>query len=151
VQQRVSFRGWLDTDKLARELAEASIVAIPSLWPEPFGLVGIEAFAAGRPVIASSTGGVRDWLEDGRSGVCVPPGDVSALARALAELLADPAKQRRMGAAGKRTVSERFSVERHVSALRHAYDSARARWESDGPGRQTAVSIRDTRAEASPT
>ena len=44
--RRVSFVGWLSPEQLARELAEASIVAIPSLWPEPFGLVGIEALAS---------------------------------------------------------------------------------------------------------
>ena len=54
---------------------------MPSLWPEPFGLVGIEALAAGRPVVASATGGIGDWLEDGVGGLMVPPGDPGALAR----------------------------------------------------------------------
>jgi glycosyltransferase involved in cell wall biosynthesis len=151
LEERVSFRGWLGTDQLARELAEASVVAIPSVWPEPFGLVGIEAFAAGRPVVASATGGIADWLTDGQSGLCVPPGDVNALAGALEQLLADPAKQRAMGAAGREMVNERFSVEHHVAALDAAYDSARARWRSlrrDGP---EAVATRATRPEQART
>ncbi len=129
VQDRVSFVGWLGPERLARELAEASVVAIPSLWPEPFGLVGIEAHAAGRPVIASSTGGVEDWLEDGRSGICVPAGDAAALAHAISALLADPELQHRMGAAGEVSVRERFTEAHHVTALLEAYALARERWQ----------------------
>jgi glycosyltransferase involved in cell wall biosynthesis len=129
VHDRVTFTGWLGAEQLARELAEASVVAIPSLWPEPFGMVGIEAFAAGRPVVASATGGVEDWLEDGRSGLCVPAGDVRALAAALSQLLADPARQREMGAAGRIAVGERFTEERHVAALLDAYETATGTWQ----------------------
>jgi glycosyltransferase involved in cell wall biosynthesis len=128
IAERVRFTGWLDADSLARELAEASLVAIPSLWPEPFGMVGIEAFAAGRPAVASDTGGIRDWLEHGRNGIGVPAGDARALARALQELLADPARQQEMGNAGRRSVAERFTPERHVQALRDAYERAGRLW-----------------------
>ncbi|HEY2180172.1 MAG TPA: glycosyltransferase family 4 protein [Solirubrobacteraceae bacterium] len=131
VSERVSFVGWLAPEQLARELAEASVVAIPSLWPEPFGLVGIEALAAGRPVVASATGGVEDWLEHGRSGLCVPAGDPRALARALSELLADPARQSSMGEAGAIAVGERFTERHHIEALLAAYDTARQRWEEN--------------------
>jgi glycosyltransferase involved in cell wall biosynthesis len=131
VSERVSFRGWLGAGDLAHELAEASVVAIPSVWPEPFGLVGIEALACGRPVVASLTGGIGDWLEDGVSGLAVTPGDVPGLARALDELLADPVRQAKMGDAGKEMVSARFSTERHVDALLDAYAAARSTWRSD--------------------
>jgi glycosyltransferase involved in cell wall biosynthesis len=134
VEQRVRFTGWLDPDALSSELADASVVVVPSLWPEPFGLVGIEAFAAGRPVIASATGGIGDWLDDGVSGLCVRAGDSRALAGALGELLDDPDRQREMGAAGRATVAERFTAERHVATITEAYRSARAHWESVLPG-----------------
>jgi glycosyltransferase involved in cell wall biosynthesis len=135
VSERVQFKGWLGAEELAYELAEASVVVVPSVWPEPFGLVGIEALGAGRPVVASSTGGIGDWLEDGANGLCVPPGDAHALARALNELLADPTKQQAMGAAGRTMVSARFSAERHVVALLEAYRTARATWETDRTAR----------------
>jgi glycosyltransferase involved in cell wall biosynthesis len=128
VQRRVRFRGWLGAEQLARELADASVVAIPSLWPEPFGLVGIEALAAGKPVVASLTGGITDWLQDGVTGVGVRPGDVRALARALDELLADPDRRQAIGAAGRRMVAARFSPERHVQALLEAYRTALGSW-----------------------
>jgi glycosyltransferase involved in cell wall biosynthesis len=124
----VRFKGWMDGPALAQELADASIVAIPSLWPEPFGLVGIEALASGRPVVASSTGGICEWLQDGRNGLAVAPGDVGALARALQELLDDPARQRAMGVSGRELVARSFSAERHVQALLGAYRTAREHW-----------------------
>jgi glycosyltransferase involved in cell wall biosynthesis len=131
IAERIRFSGWLPPGELAAELANASVVAIPSLWPEPFGLVGIEAHAAGRPVVASATGGVSDWLTDGVSGILVRPGDASALARALNELLADPARQQAMGAAGRESVSRRFSCERHVAALTESYRVACSNWRSE--------------------
>jgi glycosyltransferase involved in cell wall biosynthesis len=130
VERRVRFAGWLGAEALAQELADASVVAIPSLWPEPFGLVGIEALAAGRPVVASAGGGIGDWLQDGVNGLSVPPGEATALARALGALLDDPARQERMGSAGRRMVADRFSPERHVAALSDAYRAARGRWEA---------------------
>jgi glycosyltransferase involved in cell wall biosynthesis len=128
IAERVGFTGWLGSHDLAIALGEASVVVMPSLWPEPFGLVGIEGFAAGRPAIASATGGIPDWLEDGVSGLAVPPGDVAALAAALRSLLADPTRQAEMGAAGKAAVAARFSPEHHLRALLDAYARARARW-----------------------
>jgi glycosyltransferase involved in cell wall biosynthesis len=133
VEDRFTFKGWLGAEELAHELSEASILAMPSVWPEPFGLVGIEAHAAGRPVVASATGAVTDWLSDGISGLLVRPGDPRDLARALNELLADPARRRQMGEAGRANVAERFSAERHVGALLDAYRRARRSWQDRLP------------------
>jgi glycosyltransferase involved in cell wall biosynthesis len=129
MEDRIFFRGWLEPDELAQEFANASVVVVPSLWPEPFGIVGIEAFAAGRPAIASDTGGICDWLDDGVSGLLVSPGDARGLARALNELLADPARRRSMGIEGKKTVAARFSPENHVAAIADCYRLARSTWE----------------------
>lgn len=139
VDSRVRFRGWTNADELAEEFANASVVVVPSLWPEPFGIVGIEALAAGRPAIGSATGGILDWLQDGVSGITVAPGDVAALARALQRLLDDPERQRKMGMAGKAFVAARFSPERHVATLLDAYATARSTWRSQrGEARQAA-------------
>jgi glycosyltransferase involved in cell wall biosynthesis len=149
VQERVRFTGWLAPEELARELAEASVVAMPSLWPEPFGLVGIEAHASGRPVVASATGGVRDWLKDGVSGLLVEPGDPRVLAAALEQLLADPARQREMGEAGRTLVAARFTPERHVAALAQAYATARTSWESTRGSGDAGAATSIARAEPS--
>jgi glycosyltransferase involved in cell wall biosynthesis len=149
VEDRVRFTGWLAARDLAPRMAEASVVAMPSLWPEPFGLVGIEAHAAGRPVVASATGGVGDWLQDGVSGLSVKPGDVRDLAAALNELLADPARQAAMGEAGRDIVAARYTPERHVDALARAYRSARETWESDRREGPPGASAPPTPAEPS--
>jgi glycosyltransferase involved in cell wall biosynthesis len=121
VAHRVAFRGWLDATAVAHELAGASVVAVPSLWPEPFGLVGIEALAAGRPVVASATGGILDWLRDGVNGLAVQPGNVAELARALSTLLEDPRRCEQMGKRGRELVASHFSPRRHVESLLDAY------------------------------
>jgi glycosyltransferase involved in cell wall biosynthesis len=140
VAERVRFAGWLEPGALASELASAAVVVVPSLWPEPFGLVGIEALALGRPVIASFTGGIPDWLGED-VGIGVAPGDARALARALAELLADPARQQAMGAAGRVLVSARFSPARHVEALLDSYRAARRRWSTGGRAQGAAAGL----------
>jgi glycosyltransferase involved in cell wall biosynthesis len=73
-----------------REANRRSLAAVvPSVWAEPFGMVVIEAMAAGRPVIASRTGGIPEIVEDGRSGLLVPRGDPHALRDAIAKLFHD--------------------------------------------------------------
>lgn len=67
----------------------AALVAVPSLWAEPFGYIGIESLARGRNVVAFDTGGIREWLSDGRNGRAVPAGNETALARAIEDLLDD--------------------------------------------------------------
>jgi glycosyltransferase involved in cell wall biosynthesis len=141
VERRVHFKGWMDADRLADEIAKASVVAVPSVWPEPFGIVGIEALAAGRPAVASATGGILDWLQDGVCGLAVVPGDPGALARALNELLSDPDRQRTMGEEGRRRVAARFSAERHVAALMDAYRTACTNWRAGRSGAEGRVPV----------
>ncbi len=124
VGPRVRFTGWLSAEQLAVELGEANLLAMPARWPEPAGLVGLEAHAAGRPVVASATGGITDWLEHGLNGLAVEPGNVEALAGALGELLDDPSRQDRMGEAGRAIVAERYTPALHVEALLAAYARA---------------------------
>ena len=128
VGPRVRFIGWLAADDLARQIASASVVALPSLWPEPFGLVGIEALAAGRPVVASDTGGVVDWLEHGVNGLRVRAGDATSLASALTALLDDPQRRAAMGNAGRATIDARFSPQAHLDALLGCYLAASENW-----------------------
>jgi glycosyltransferase involved in cell wall biosynthesis len=137
IEGRVRFRGWLEPGPLAQEFADCSLVAVPSLWPEPFGIVGIEGFAAGRPAVASATGGVGDWLQDGVSGLTVAAGDAAALAAALGELLGDPERAAAMGAAGKAHLQAHFTIEQHLATLSEAYAEAARAWSSEDPRERT--------------
>ena len=79
----------------------ASVAVVPSVWNEPMGQVAIEAMLVGRAVVASEVGGLRDTVEDGTTGLMVPPGDPGALAVALDSLLDDPETRQRMGETGR--------------------------------------------------
>ena len=92
-----------DADK-ARVYASGTVYCAPNTHGESFGIVLIEAMAAGTPVVAADLEAFRRVLDDGRAGVLVPVGDSAALAVALAELLVDPARQARLAAAGSAAV-----------------------------------------------
>ena len=93
--------GWLDADALLAAYARCDVCVVPAIWPEPFGIVAVEAMAAGRPVVASAVGGLASTVVDGETGLLVPPGDPAALAAALERLLDDRALAARLGASGR--------------------------------------------------
>ncbi len=109
---------WLGKrDDVPRLLAGADIGVMPSL-SEGMSNAVLEYMAAGRPVVATRVGGNPETVAEGETGLLVPPEDATALADALRILIDDPNLRRRMGAAGRRRVQERFSVERMVAAYR---------------------------------
>lgn len=124
-RHRVTFTGWLDAASVAGWYRRASVFALPSAWPEPFGIVGLEAGRAGLPVVATDVGGIRQWLVDGVTGFAVPPRDEAAFAGALHSLLADATLRRTMGAAAREHVTKEFSLERHVASVLAMYEQAR--------------------------
>jgi glycosyltransferase involved in cell wall biosynthesis len=78
----------------------------PSVWPDPLPGVVREAMAVGRAVVATDVGGNPDMVEDGRTGILVPPGDAAALCRAMSRLAGDAALRERLGAAAEASVAE---------------------------------------------
>ena len=113
VAHRATFSGWLDEAALQERYRTASVVVVPSIWPEPFGMVGIEAMAQGRPVVASDTGGIRDWHEGATMGELVPPGDRASLAAALRSLVADPDRCQELGASAA-AAARAFTGDRYL-------------------------------------
>ena len=123
------FPGWLDAPRRLAALDEASVLAVPSIWPEPFGLVGLEAAARGVPAVAFDTGGIRQWLQHDVSGLLVPPaGGVRALASALTTVLDNRALRDRLGRGAIATASS-MSLNAHVDALVHVFANASKRIE----------------------
>jgi glycosyltransferase involved in cell wall biosynthesis len=97
-------------------LERAEVVLVPSR-AEPFGNTAVEAQLAARPVVASAVQGLREIVDDGRTGLLVPPGDAVALAAAVARLLDDPVLARELATAGRASALERFAPERYRSDL----------------------------------
>lgn len=94
---------------------------VPSRWAEPFGMVALEAMSAGRPVIASASGGLVDIVVDGQTGILTPPGDVPALAQAMRYLVATPPVAEAMGKAGRERLSE-FRAAKVVGRIEQVYE-----------------------------
>jgi glycosyltransferase involved in cell wall biosynthesis len=115
--------GFVPHDELDRLYARAAVVACPSRR-EGFGVACLEAMAHGRPVVATSVGGLRDLVVDGETGLLVPPGDVSALQRALERLLGDVGLRRALGAAARERARVRFSWDAIAEATVAAYKMA---------------------------
>ena len=99
----------------------SDVAVSASTRPEAFGRVGVEAMACGRPVVASAHGGSLETVEDGATGLLVPPGDAGRLADALLSLAADPARRAAMGDAGAAHVRTRFSTEAMTDATLRVY------------------------------
>jgi len=83
VAPRVEFLGQLAPERVREVYDRARVLAVPSRWPEPFGMIGVEAMRRGRVVVGARHGGIPEWLDDGVNGFAFRPGDPRDLARAL--------------------------------------------------------------------
>lgn len=114
---RVEFAPYFGFDdgaaKAEQAYRSAAVVVVPSVWPEPFGLVGLEAFSFGKPSVAFDVGGIREWLDDGTVGLLARPGDAHDLADKLGRLLDDTPYRRQLGRQGREHVRARFSFDAH--------------------------------------
>ena len=114
VTSRVEFTGWVDECEIQRLIDRSSVVVVPSLWNEPFGLTAAEASERARPVVASRVGGLGEVVLDGETGMLVQAGDPLQYAAAIDALLADPDRAAEMGAAGRRRIHDEFAIERMI-------------------------------------
>lgn len=113
----VVFTGYLPRSRLKDLYRACDVVVVPSIWPEPFGLVVLEAMAAGTCVVASNVGGLPEIIDHGRTGMLVGAGDPRALADAIAELLADPDRRHSIEREARETVARRFTWDRLVGEI----------------------------------
>jgi len=103
-----------------RAWQHCTIAVVPSRWPEPVGLVAIEAMAVGRPVVASAVGGLREVIQDGVTGILVPPNDSHALLTSLTKLIAEPGLRTRIGQAARHHASN-YSASVVVPQIERVY------------------------------
>lgn len=126
VCEKVSFLGWVSVDEMVANLQMCACVAVPSLWPEPFGRLGPEAFLHGRPVVAFAVGGIPDWLDDRQTGFLVSPGDTVGLSQALQSLLDSPTLRMQMGQRARQRALAAWNANTHVEQLISTFERVRA-------------------------
>jgi len=119
--RRILFPGFVGHDALPKILRAISLVVNVARY-EPFGVVPLEGMASGTPFVASATGYYRELSAGGITGTIVEPGDVAGTARAVSELLADPARIERMGVAGRELAERRYPIAREAREIGQVYD-----------------------------
>jgi glycosyltransferase involved in cell wall biosynthesis len=116
--------GWLEGEELARAYAATDVFVTPSICFDTFGLVNLEAMEHGKPVVATAFGGSPEVVEHEVSGLIVNPFRTEELAAAIARLLGDPELAARMGAAGRRRVTDMFGIARLADEFLEEYEAA---------------------------
>lgn len=124
LSEKVVFHGRLSRSELVGLYAKASVVAVPSVWLEQSGIVGLEAMASARPVVGSDIGGIPEWLSDGETGLLCRPRDEKDLAEKIVDVLADKKKAASMGEAGLKTVLNKYSAKAVYPRLLEVYEDA---------------------------
>ena len=124
LQDRVRFTGW--QEHVPDFLNAADVLVHPPTRPEPFGLAIVEAMALEKPVVAAAAGGALETVEDGVTGLLVPPGDTRAFADAVAGLLPQPDRRAAMGRHGRERVARLFAPEAHVARVESVYQEVLA-------------------------
>jgi glycosyltransferase involved in cell wall biosynthesis len=119
----ISFTGWLEHENLVAAYRDSDLLVMPSVWPEPFGRVGIEAGMYSLPVAAFAVGGIPEWLKEGVNGH-LAPGDAptpAGLAAAIADCLSDRQKYDRLRI-GALTVARQFTLANHMRQLLRVFE-----------------------------
>jgi len=123
----VRYLGSLGSGEVAAELRRAIALAVPSVWFEGFGMVVVEAYAAGTPVIASRIGSLADIVEDGVTGLLTEPGDAGQLAERISWAIDHPSELAGLGARARQRYEQRYRGPAHLTALLEIYEASIAR------------------------
>jgi glycosyltransferase involved in cell wall biosynthesis len=124
------FLGVLDRAAVLAVLGKARFLVVPSEWYETFGMVAIEAYACGTPVLASRLGALEEIVLEGETGLCFEAGNAADLAAQANLLAADPERARQMGHRARQVFLERFASEGNFQQLMEIYRRARQDFES---------------------
>jgi glycosyltransferase involved in cell wall biosynthesis len=119
----IEFRGWLGGAELDEVLRRAHLLVYPSIWPEPFGLSGLEAGLFGVPSVAFAVGGIPEWLHEGVNGHLAEVG-AGPLAAAIVRSVKDPRHYAELRAGASRRAHE-YSLDAHLSQLLKIFERCR--------------------------
>lgn len=114
VSERVHFAGWADPQQRALAYRQSDVIVFPVRWEEPFGLVPLEAMAAGRPVVSTARGGTSEFVRDAENALVFNPDDDAALAACVARLAQDDALRAALVSAGGQTAAQ-FTITRFAA------------------------------------
>lgn len=117
LQSKVEFLGFVQKSDLVNYYQQANVVVVPSVWPEPFGLIGIEAYQYKKPVIAFDSGGISEWLKHSQTGYLVERLNYRQMAERITELLTNIEIANEFGEAGYNLVYQEFTLKKHVDVL----------------------------------
>ena len=134
VRTAVRFAGRVDHDELLRLLHRADVAVLPSHY-EPFGIVALEAAAAGAPLVTSDVGGLGEAVIDGQTGVSHPPRDIAALAAAVGTVLDDPAGAQHRAVAARQRLTSDFDWHTVAGRTAQVYLAAKRREREPQPRR----------------
>jgi glycosyltransferase involved in cell wall biosynthesis len=123
-QANVEFPGFVGRAGLPEYYRRANVFCSPAQYEGGVANVYLEAMACGCPVVASTAGGGPEAVQDGRTGLLVPPDDVGAVVEALDRILGDPALGRRMGRAGRQRVDDYFAMDKYIGRVLDVYRKA---------------------------
>jgi glycosyltransferase involved in cell wall biosynthesis len=118
---RVHFKGYVPPEEIGIHYRDCSVVAVSSVWPEPFGAVGLEGMRYGLPVVAFDAGGIKEWLIDGYNGYLVPWMDRAAFAARVEQLLRDKRHARQLGEQGRTMVAEFYGFTNYLNRLEELF------------------------------
>lgn len=107
-REKVTLLDDLSYEEVVEQYSLANVVVVPSRWAEPFGMVGLEAMASARPVVAFRVGGIGDWLWYGVNGLAANEGEVDLLSSHIEWLLGNPALARGLGQSGRKIFQENY-------------------------------------------
>lgn len=124
VRDKVSFSGWLAKDEIDKCIAKCYMVVFPSIYPEAFGIVGIEAMMQGKPVVGFDVGGVSTWLKNDETGFLIDLKNTLLLKEKVALLLSDSKLYQTMSKNSKSNAMKLYTPVKHLSTLVNIYKKA---------------------------
>ncbi|MEX0686532.1 MAG: glycosyltransferase family 4 protein [Balneolales bacterium] len=119
---KVILLGWREGDELSRLFHNCSMLAVPSVWNEVFGIIGLEAMAASKPVVAFDVGGISQWLDDNITGYLVTRKDIREFSVKMALLLRDTKLADDMGQFGYERYQREFTTDIQAENLLNVYN-----------------------------
>jgi glycosyltransferase involved in cell wall biosynthesis len=121
VNDKLVFHGWKSRDFIDNAMEECHMLLFPSIYPEAFGIAGIEAMMHGKPVIAFNVGGVSTWLKDNETGFLIERGDIVKMRERVQFLLDNPEVRDTMGTRAREIAMAEFTPDVHINRLLKVY------------------------------